>query len=203
MLSFFNDVCNCNMVRGSNFRLLYRVIFFCFCLSFACFYHHGSGDDKQGDKFKGEHLNEDVFLKQDERVPNLTGNAKRDNAWSRWRKARLSRMSKKGKFGRHENANFNHNFILETVMKTRQSDRVQKISKLSSLTPSPPEVKVPGKESITTLHLSHTNSRNNGAPNIASSKNSILHQKRPTTKKSLVSLTTRNLRGKQDVSFQS
>ena len=89
------------MVRGSSFRLLFRVIFFCLSLSFACFYHHGSGDDKQGDK--GEHLNEDVFLKQDERVPNLTDKAKHDDGSKAWKKANLSRMSNKGKFGRHEN----------------------------------------------------------------------------------------------------
>ena len=77
-------------------------------------------------------------------------------------------------------------------MKILQSDRIGKISKLSSSTPSPPVVKV------TTLHLSHTNSRNNGSQNVASSKNPI-HQKRPANKKSLASLTTRNLRGKRDV----
>ena len=110
-----NDVCSCNMVRGSNgsnFQLLYRVIFFCFCLSFACFYHHGSGNDKQGDKteliklhdkFTSKYLNEDVFLKQYKSVPNLKEKVKRDNAW---RKANLSRMNKKGKFGRHENVAF-------------------------------------------------------------------------------------------------
>ena len=92
-----NDVRSCIMVRGSSFRLLFRVIFFCLSLSFACFYHHGSGDDKQEDKFKGEHLNEDVFLKQDERVPNSTENAKHDDGSKAWKKVKLSRMVKKGK----------------------------------------------------------------------------------------------------------
>ena len=41
----FSVVCSCNMVRGSRFRLLYRVVFFCFCLSFAYFYPHGGGSE--------------------------------------------------------------------------------------------------------------------------------------------------------------
>ena len=41
----FNSACSCNMVRnrGFSFQLLYRVVFFFFCLSFACFYR-GDGD---------------------------------------------------------------------------------------------------------------------------------------------------------------
>ena len=97
------------MVRGLKFRLLYRVIFFFFCLRFACFYHHGgdSVDDKQGDKteliklhdeFNSKHLNDDVFLKQNERVPNSTENAKHVDDSKTWKKGKLSRMVKKGKF---------------------------------------------------------------------------------------------------------
>ena len=69
------------MGRGFSFRLLYRVVFFSFCLIFACFYHGGgSGHDRREDKtepnklkdeFKGKPLNIDVSLEQDERVSNL------------------------------------------------------------------------------------------------------------------------------------
>jgi hypothetical protein len=52
------------MGRGFSFRLLYRVVFFSFCLIFACFYHGGGSgcgrrDDKtepnkSKDEFKGK-----------------------------------------------------------------------------------------------------------------------------------------------------
>ena len=95
------------MVHGLNFRLLYRVVFFCFCLILACFYHHGGGlgydsrenkteSNKLKDKFKGKLLN--VFLKQDEYVPNLTENAKQVDVGVAWKKANLSKMIREGKF---------------------------------------------------------------------------------------------------------
>jgi hypothetical protein len=72
------------MDRGFSFRLLYRVVFFCFCLTFACFYHGGgSGYGKREDKtepnkskdeFKGKPVNVDVSLEKVERVSNLTEN---------------------------------------------------------------------------------------------------------------------------------
>jgi hypothetical protein len=85
---------------GFCFRLFYRVVFFTFCLIFACFYHGGgSGYDRREDKtepnklkdeFKGKPLNVDVPFEQDERVrSHLTENAKQTN---------LSKMVRKGKF---------------------------------------------------------------------------------------------------------
>jgi hypothetical protein len=74
------------MDRGFSFRLLYRVVLFSFSLIFACFYHGGGSEcdrreDKKGpnklkDAFKDKTLNVDVSLEQDERVSNLTENAK-------------------------------------------------------------------------------------------------------------------------------
>ena len=104
-----NDACSCNMVHGLSFRLLYRVVFVCFCFLFACFYPHGegSGYDSREDKtewnklkneFKGKRLNDDVFIKQDEYVSNLTENAKQVDGGEAWKKADLSKMVSKGKF---------------------------------------------------------------------------------------------------------
>ncbi len=104
-----NDACSCNMVHGLSFRLLYRVVFFSFCLIFACFYPHGggSGYDSREDKtestklkheFKGKPLNDDVFIKQDEYVPNLIENAKQVHGGEAWNKADLSKMVRRGKF---------------------------------------------------------------------------------------------------------
>ena len=104
-----NDACSCNMVHGLSFRLLYRVVFVCFCLLFACFYPHGEGSgyesqedktesNKLKDEFKGKPLNDDVFIKQDEYVPNLTENAKQVDGGEAWKKADLSKMVRKGKF---------------------------------------------------------------------------------------------------------
>ena len=97
------------MVHGLSFRLLYRVVFFSFCLIFACFYPHGGGSGydsredtteskKLKDEFKGKRLNDDVFIKQDEYVPNLTENAKQVDDGEAWKKADLSKMVSKGKF---------------------------------------------------------------------------------------------------------
>jgi hypothetical protein len=71
------------MGRGFSFRLMYRVVFFSFCLIFACSYHGGGSEyDRRGDKtepnklkdeFKDKPLNVDVSLQQ---VSNLTENAK-------------------------------------------------------------------------------------------------------------------------------
>ena len=89
------------MARGFSFRLLYRVVSVCFCLTFACFYHgggsgYGRRDDKtepnkSKDEFKGKPVNVDVS--------NLTEN---DTQLIDGRKARkktdLSKMVRKGKF---------------------------------------------------------------------------------------------------------
>ncbi len=101
-----NDACSCNMVHGLSFRVLYRVVFFSFCLIFACFYPHrgGSGYDRRQDKsnkseneFEGKSLNDDVFIKQDEYVCNLTENSKQVDGGKAWKKADLSKMVRKGK----------------------------------------------------------------------------------------------------------
>ena len=110
-VQLLNDVCSCNMAHSLSFRLLYRVVFFCFCLIFACFYPHGGGlgfdsredktkSNKLKDEFKGKILN-DVFLKQEEYVPNLrTENAKQVDAGIGMvrKKADRSKMVRKGKF---------------------------------------------------------------------------------------------------------
>ena len=96
------------MVRGFSFRLLYRVVFFCLCLIFACFYHCGGSEydrredktepNKLKDEFNGKSLNVHVSLKQDERVPNLTENAKQIDGRTALKKTDLSKMARKGKF---------------------------------------------------------------------------------------------------------
>ena len=96
------------MGRGFSFRLLYRVVFFCFCLIFACFYHGGGSEyDRREDKtepnklkddFKGKPFNVDVSLEQDERVSNLTENAKQIDGRKARKKTDLSKMVRQGKF---------------------------------------------------------------------------------------------------------
>jgi hypothetical protein len=96
------------MSRGFSFRLLYRVVFFSFCLIFACFYHGGGSEydrredkteqNKLKDEFKGKSLNVDVSLEHDERVSNLTENAKQIDGRKARKKTYLSKMVRKGKF---------------------------------------------------------------------------------------------------------
>jgi hypothetical protein len=92
------------MGRGFSFRLLYRVVFFSFCLIFACFYHGGGSEyDRQEDKtepnklkdeFKDKPLNVDVSLQQ---VSNLTENSKQIDGRKARKKTDLSKMARKGK----------------------------------------------------------------------------------------------------------
>ena len=92
------------MGRGFNFRLLYRVVFFSFCLIFACFYHGGGSEyDRREDKtepkklkdeFKDKPLNVDVSLQQ---VSNLTENSKQIDGRKARKKTDLSKMARKGK----------------------------------------------------------------------------------------------------------
>ena len=96
------------MSRGFSFRLLCRVVFFSFCLIFACFYHGGGSEydrredktkaNKLKDEFKDKPLNVHVSLEQDERVPNLTENAKQIEGHTALKKTDLSKMARKGKF---------------------------------------------------------------------------------------------------------
>ena len=93
------------MIRGFSFRLLYRVVFFSFCLIFACFYHGGGSEyDRREDKTKpnklkeklnGKHLNDEVFLEQDIGVRNLTENAKQLMARIRRKKLIFQRWQEK------------------------------------------------------------------------------------------------------------
>ena len=102
-----NAACSCNMGHGFSFRLLYRVVFFSFCLIFACFYHAGGSEydrredktkpNKSKDEFKGQPSKVDVSLEQDERVPNLTENYKQIDGRKARKKTDLSRMVRKGK----------------------------------------------------------------------------------------------------------
>jgi hypothetical protein len=97
------------MVRGFSFRLLYRVVFLSFCLIFACFYHGGGSEyDRREDKtepnkkfkdeFKGKPLNVNDSIEQDERVSNLTENAKQIDGRKARKKTDLSKMVRKGKY---------------------------------------------------------------------------------------------------------
>jgi hypothetical protein len=85
------------MVRGFSFRLLYRVVFFCFCLIFACFYHGGGSEydrreeetepNKLKDEFSSKPLNNDAFLERNIGVPGEDTKKETD----------LSKMARKGK----------------------------------------------------------------------------------------------------------
>ena len=93
------------MGRGFSFRLLYRVVFFSFCLIFACSYHGGGSEydrrkdktepNKLKDEFKDKPLNVDVSLEQ---VSNLTENSKQIDGRKARKKTDLSKMARKGKF---------------------------------------------------------------------------------------------------------
>ena len=95
------------MGRGFSFRLLYLVVFFSFCLIFACFYHGGGSEyDRREDKtkpnklkyeFKRKPLNVDVSLEQDERVSKLTENSKQIDGRKARKQTDLSKMVRKGK----------------------------------------------------------------------------------------------------------
>jgi hypothetical protein len=108
---WLNDASSCNMGRGFNFRLLYRVVFFSFGLIFASFYHggglesasseYGRREDKAEpnqfkDEFKGKPLNVNVSLEQDERVPNLTENDQQIDGRKARKKTDFSKMVRKG-----------------------------------------------------------------------------------------------------------
>jgi hypothetical protein len=101
------------MGRGFSFRLLYRVVFFCLCLIFACFYHGGGSEydrredktepNKLKDEFKGKPLNVDVSLEQDKYDANLTGNGKNVDGDDTKNETDLSKMARKGEFRKCEN----------------------------------------------------------------------------------------------------
>ena len=92
------------MGRGISFR----VVVFSFCLIFACFYHGGGSEydrredktepNKLKDEFKAKPLNVDVSLEQDQRISNLTQNAKQIDGRKVRKKTDLSKMARKGKF---------------------------------------------------------------------------------------------------------
>jgi hypothetical protein len=92
---------------------LYRVVFFCLCLIFACFYHGGGSEydrredktepNKLKDEFKGKPLNVDVSLEQDKYDANLTGNGKNVDGDDTKNETDLSKMARKGEFRKCEN----------------------------------------------------------------------------------------------------
>ncbi|CAB3993058.1 Hypothetical predicted protein [Paramuricea clavata] len=183
------------MFRGFSFRLLYRVVFFSLCLIFACFYHGGSSEydrqedetepNKLKDEFKGKALNVDVSLEQDERVSNLTKNAKQIDGHKARKKTDLSKMVRKG-----------------NTMKTLQNKRIQNSPVLHFSTPSPSEINVPRKESTTIPHSNETDWQNNCSKNISSLENQFLHQNdlRETAKReTFASLTTQHLRNRREI----
>ncbi|CAB4002242.1 Hypothetical predicted protein [Paramuricea clavata] len=187
------------MDRGFSFRLLYRVVFFSFCLIFACVYHGGGSENdrredktepnKLKDEFKGKPLNINVSLEQDERVSNLTENDKQIDGHTARQKTDLSKMVRKG-----------------TAMKTLRSERIQKSPLLLFLTPTPPEVNVPRKESTTISHSNETEWQNNRSKNLSSLQNQIFHRNnlRETAKReTFASLTTQHLRSRRETDPKS
>ncbi|CAB4031884.1 Hypothetical predicted protein [Paramuricea clavata] len=170
------------MIRGFSFRLLHRVVFFSFCLIFACFYHGGGSEyDRREDKtepnklrenFNSKPLNDEDFLEQDIGVPILTENAKQVDGKDTKKETDLSKMARKG-----------------TVMKTIRSDKIRKSPELSS----PPGVKVPSKESTTIFHSSETKLQNNASKNLSSLENQIFHQN------DFASLTTQHIRNRREI----
>ncbi|CAB3982652.1 Hypothetical predicted protein [Paramuricea clavata] len=183
------------MGRGFNSRLLYRVVFFSFCLIFACFYHGGGSEydmrddktepNKLKDEFEGKPFNVDVSLEQDERVSNLAENDKQIDGRKARKKTDLSKMVRKG-----------------TAIKPPQSKRIQKSPVLPFSTPSPSEVNVPREESTTISHSSKTEWQKDGNKNISSMENQIFHQNyfRETAKReTFASNTTRHLRNRREI----
>ncbi|CAB4020878.1 Hypothetical predicted protein [Paramuricea clavata] len=187
------------MGLGFSFRLLYRVVFFSFCLIFACFYYGGGSEydrrenkteqNKLKDEFKAKPLNVDVSLEQDERVPNFTENAKQIDGRKTWKKTDLSKMIRKG-----------------NAMKTLESKTIQKSPVLPFSTSSPSEVKVPREESTTISHSNKTEWQNDSIKNISSLDNQFFHQNdlRETAKsETFASLTTQHLRNKREIDSKS
>ena len=180
------------MVRGFSFRLLFRVVFFCFCLIFACFYHGGGSEyDRREDKtepnklkenFNSKPLNDEVFLEQDIGVPILTENAKQIDGEDTKEELIFQRWQEKVNsenvrifvihFRRSKCMSTTLFIFLGTVMKTLRSDRIRKSPEL----PSPSEVKVASKESTTISHSSETKWQNNDGKNISSLENQIFHE---------------------------
>ncbi|CAB4032827.1 Hypothetical predicted protein, partial [Paramuricea clavata] len=187
------------MGRGFSFRILYRVVFFSFCLIFACFYHGGGSEyDRREDKtkrnklkyeFKRKPLNVDVSLEQDERVSNLTENSKQIDGRKARKQTDLSKMVRKG-----------------TAMKTLRSERIQKSPLVPFSTLSPFEVNVPRRKSTTISHSSQTEWQNNGSKNVSSLENQIFHENdlRGTAKREkFASLTTQHLRNRREIDSKS
>ncbi|CAB3981159.1 Hypothetical predicted protein [Paramuricea clavata] len=187
------------MGRGFSFRLLYRVVFFSFCLIFACLYHGGGSEydrredktepNKLKDEFKGKPLNVNVSLEQDERVPYLTENAKQIDGRKARKKTDLSKMVRKG-----------------TAMKTLRSERIQKSPLLPFSTSSPSEVNVQRKESTTISHSNEKEWQNGGSENISPLENQIFHEndlRKIAKTETFASLTTQNLRSRREIDSKS
>ena len=89
--------------RGLSFRLLYRVVFFFFCLSFACFYggDGGSGHITRNIKTESRDLNAELnnrpskrkgLSKQDKWNPHMTQNFERVDDEKTVKKPDLTKM---------------------------------------------------------------------------------------------------------------
>ena len=97
-LQLFNKVRRCNMVRKLNFRLLYRVVFLSFCLSFACFYHDEARDSEYKRKFRnGKFLNDKDFPKKVKYVSLLKADAKQMDSGKPLKKTDVLKTFVKGK----------------------------------------------------------------------------------------------------------
>ncbi|CAB3995306.1 Hypothetical predicted protein, partial [Paramuricea clavata] len=179
------------MGRGFSFRLMYRVVFFSFCLIFACFYHGGGSeynrreDKTEQNKLKDEFNSKSLNVEQNIGVRNLRENAKQIDGEDTKKETDLSKMARK-----------------ETVMKTLRSERIRK-SPEQNFSTSSSEVKVPSKEPTTISHSSETKWQNNGMKNISSLENQLFHQNdlrgAGKLREKLASLTTQHLRNRREI----
>ncbi|CAB3985897.1 adhesion G- coupled receptor G2-like [Paramuricea clavata] len=191
------------MDLGFRFRLLYRVVFFCFCLIFACFYHGGGSrydrceDKTELNKLKmKEEFNDKPLNAEDERAFHLTENAKQIDGRKAGKKTDpVSKMVRK-----------------ETAMKTLRSDRIRKSPVLPLSTPSlpvSPVVKVPREESTNISHSSDTTWQNNfnGSKNVSPLENrnfSPLNDMTGTAEREkFASLTTQHIRSRREIDATS
>jgi hypothetical protein len=101
-----------------------------------------------------------------------------------------------------EGLNVNHIiYFIETVTKTLRSERIRKSPELHFSTPSPPEVKVPSKDSTTISHSNETKWQNDGSINISPLENRILQLQdlRGTAKRENLPSTTQHLRSRREI----
>ena len=97
------------MAYVGKLRLTYRIVFFCFCVIFACSYHHDTSDNDRREfeakcrelkeEFKGKSLNTKyhVRLKRDKYASRLTGNLKIVGGEAQKKDLKISSIKKEGK----------------------------------------------------------------------------------------------------------